>query len=154
MKNATTQTSTVIEHPKTAKPGNNTTSSHDVFHPGCIVSINGCNLDFGKYQSRKNSPIFYGAVEDHKNNDRKDNGDLIEDELIVTFVVSREYGWYDKNDPNVLHNNYSKNVLTVCTPPPSTVLVDVPSYDDEHFTKWFTKTSGCWVVKKTQGSLL
>ena len=104
---------------------------------------------FWEIPVKEHSPIFYGTIEDHKNNNRKDNGDLSEDELIVTCMVSGEYEWYDKNYSNILHNNYSKNVLSVCTSP-STVLVDVPSYDDEHFTKRFTKTSGGWVVKSTR----
>ena len=33
---------------------------------GCIVSINGYDLDYGKYKERKHAPLLYGAVKDPK----------------------------------------------------------------------------------------
>lgn len=62
MKDATTQTSTAVEEPKNLTSGNNSSSHQDVFQSGCIVSINGYDLDVGRYQSRKNAPIFHGTV--------------------------------------------------------------------------------------------
>ena len=73
-------------------------------------------------------------------------GDLKENELIVTFVVSGEYEWYNKNHQNVLRGNYLKEVLTVCTALTND-LFDIPSHNDDYFTKWFTNTSGGWHVK-------
>ena len=121
------------------------TLSQDEFVPGCIISINGYDMDYGKYQVRNHTPSFYGTVVDLTNIDLEQKGDLADDELIVRFVVSGEYEWYNKNVPNVLRNNYSKSVHNTCCFPP-TDFVDVESYDDDGFTKWFAKTrTGCVV---------
>ena len=76
-----------------------------------IVSINGYNLDYGRFPRKKDAPLFYGVVEDPSDHD--DHVDLKNDELIVRFVVSGEYEWYDKNSPNVLLSNY-KNHTFLC----------------------------------------
>ena len=77
--------------------------------------INEYNLDYGKYKNRSNVPTFYGCVEDPRNLDREGVSDLDRDDLIVSFVVSGEYEWYNKNVPNVLQSNYNKKNLTVCS---------------------------------------
>ena len=89
----------------------------DDFPNGSIVSINGYNLDYGRFPRKKDAPLFYGIVEDSSDHDDHVE-DLQGDELIVRFVVSGEYEWYDKNSPNVLVSNYKKSNLTLCRRPP------------------------------------
>ena len=43
----------------------------------------------------------------------------------ISLVVSGEYEWYDKNEPNVLRGVYMDNYLTLCTLPP----IDVDNVD-------------------------
>ena len=66
------------------------------------MSINGYDLDYGKYKKWSKAPTFYGCVEDPRNLDCKEVRDLDTNDLIVSFFVCREYEWYDKNVPNVL----------------------------------------------------
>ena len=56
-----------------------------------MVSINGYGMDYGKFQSRKHTPTFFGTVEDTKNLDFEQKCDLADDKLNVRFVVSGEY---------------------------------------------------------------
>ena len=62
LRNATTQTPTPISPDKQMLSQQN-------YPPGCIVSINGYDMDYGKFQSRKHAPTFFGTVEDTKNLD-------------------------------------------------------------------------------------
>ena len=83
---------------------------YDDFPIGSIVGINGYDLDYGKFTTKKNAPMFYGLVENPQlHDDNDDLGLLKKDELIVKFVVSGEYEWYNKNAPNCLISNYKKN---------------------------------------------
>ena len=74
------------------------TQTQDIyeFPHGCIVSINGYDLDYGRYKERKHAPIFYGVVEDPVNHDADVICNIKDDQVIVRFVVSGEYEWYDK----------------------------------------------------------
>ena len=67
---------------------NKMTFCRDLFLPCCIISIDGYDLNFGRFQSRKNAPIFYGTVEDLKNVDTNEIDDLSTDEPIVRFIAS------------------------------------------------------------------
>ena len=55
--------------------------------------------------------MFYGVIEDSL-------GKLCADEVIVNFVVSGEYEWYNKNVPDCLVSNYKRSLLVLCHPPP------------------------------------
>ena len=88
--------------------------THDNFPVGSIVCINGYDLDYGKFKQKKNAPMFYGVVADPDHN----SGKLKDDELLVTFVISEEYKWYNRNVPNALVSNYKKRYLVQCHLPP------------------------------------
>ena len=100
LKNVATQTSNLINNHNPVTPAKRT--SWDEFNTRFIMNINGYDLDYGKYKKRNNAPTFYGCVEDPRNLDHKEVRDLETNNLIVSFVVSGEYEWYDKNVPNVL----------------------------------------------------
>ena len=62
-------------------------------------------------------PTFYGLEEDLELH--HDKGELFllkEDEIVVKFVVSREYDWYDRNVSNCLISNFKKHSLYCVIP--------------------------------------
>ena len=69
--------------------------------------------------------MFYGVIEDPALNYGENNIDkLSADEVIVIFVVSGEYEWYDKNVPNCLVSNYKKLMVLCHVSPVNAVGVD------------------------------
>ena len=118
---------------------------HEEFPIGSIVGINGYHLDYGKFKVKKHAPLFYGLVEDPSLHQSKE--ELNEDEVVVKFVVTGEYEWYDRNKPNCLISNYLKKYLVLCHPPPVNVNgVDFFAIDDDS-VRWFSKGGGGWAVK-------
>ena len=73
--------------------------------------------------------------------------DLKGDELIVRFVVSGEYEWYDKNSPNVLLSNYKKSYLSLCCPPPIGIRDEDSLDDGVDNTRFFVKGKRGWEVR-------
>ena len=118
----------------------------DYFPKGCLVSINGFDLDFGCYKNRKAAPTFYGCVEDPRNYGEYETKDLCDNEVLVSFIVAGLYEWYDKNSPNTLTASYPKSQLTFTAFPPSDTNQVVFSHEDD-FTKWFYKSVHGWKVK-------
>ena len=92
--------------------------------------------------------MFYGLVRDKKDHDHEiDLKMMNDDELVVMFVVSGEFEWYDKNSPNCLISNYRKSVLVMCHPPPLNFHgPDIFAADDES-ARWFSKSRSGWIVK-------
>ena len=116
------------------------------FPYGSIVSINGYNLDYGRFPRKVDAPLFYGIVEDPSDHDEHVE-DLQGDELIVRFVVSGQYEWYDKNSPNVLLSNYKKSYLALCRRPP-TITSEVDSLEDlVDNTRLFVQGRRGWEVR-------
>ena len=113
---------------------------------GSIVSINGYDLDNSKWPVKKDAPTFFGCVEVPGNFKCEDADNIKDDESFISFVVSGEYEWYDKNQPNVLQSTYRHRYLTLCSHPPKNMVDTVPFGEDD-FTKWFTKTLDGWRVK-------
>ena len=76
------------------------------FPIGFIVSINGYDLDYGKFK-QKNVPMLYRVVDDPTGLPNDHNSSKLKnDKLIVTCVTSGEYEWYNKNVLNDLVSNY------------------------------------------------
>ena len=116
------------------------------FPHGAIVSINGCDMDNSRWSIRNDAPTFYGCVENPKDYSCADAKKISSNESFVTFVVSGEYEWYDRNHSNVLQSNYIHGYLTLCSYPPKDTVETVP-YGEDNFTKWFEKTNTGWRVK-------
>ena len=113
------------------------------FPYGSIVSINGYNLDYGRFPRKVDAPLFYGVVEDPSDHDER----VESDELIVRFVVSGEYEWYNKNSPNVLLSNYKKTYLALTRRPP-TGTRDKDSLEDAvDDTRLFVEGGRGWEVR-------
>ena len=112
------------------------------------MGINGFDLDYGRFKVKKNAPMFYGLVLDPKVHQDEDELRLLnDDELIIKFVVSGDYEWYNKNVPNCLVSNYKKSLLVLCHPPPINVNgVDFFDRDDDS-ARFFSKSRSGWVVK-------
>ena len=104
-KSKTVSTQTDFNLPAVASPQK--LCIHEEFPIGSIVGINGYHLDYGKFKVKKHAPLFYGLVEDPSLHQSKEESN--EDEVVVKFVVSGEYEWYDRNEPNCLISNYQKN---------------------------------------------
>ena len=67
----------------------------------------------------------------------------------VSFVVSGEHEWYNKNKPNIFCGHYHGSVITtVCQCPKDTTNYDDFSTDD--LTWWFTKGSNGWTVNESE----
>ena len=121
-------------------------AAKDEFPFGSIVSINGYDLDYGRFTEKRNAPMFFGVVENPVNHDNADTDKLESDELIVRFVVSGEYEWYDKNVPNVLMSSYKKNHLSLISYPPMR-RKDKDALDEVDVTRWFVKGRSGWEVR-------
>ena len=149
-----------VKHfPKTQSVGTQTKSKKDKittlqdtnlvkkeFPVGSIVGINGRDLDYGRYKVRKHAPTFYGVVDPHANHTYEGSNPVAEGWTYVTFVVSGEYEWYDKNEVNTLSAAYHDTLLTLCSYPP----VDSVNYDpitEDDLSRWFTKLNGHWIIK-------
>ena len=91
--------------------------------------------------------MFYRIVEDPSVHHGEDNVDKLKDgNLVVMFVVSREYKWYNKKVPNDLVSNYKKKFLVLCHPPPINVSgIDFYNVDNDS-ARWFSKSLGGWSV--------
>ena len=117
------------------------------FRHGSIVSTNGFDLRDGRWNTRKNAPTLYGTVDNPSDYDHKKAKNLKEDESLVSFVLSGESEWLDKNKPNVTQTPIKNAKLTLLNLPP-TNNVDTPPQDEDDHTKWFTKAiRGRWTVK-------
>ena len=65
--------------------------------------------------------------------------------MIVRFVLSGEYEWYNKNLPNVLVRNYKKLHLALASYP-LIRLKDRNAVDNIVVTRWFVKGKSGWEV--------
>ena len=108
------------------------------FPIGSIVSINGKDMDSGRWPTRKDAPRFHGVVKDPSNFDTPDAFDMNAHKLYVSFVVSGEYEWYNWNSSNVLQSNYDHKFLNLLSNPP-TDTVYTKLYDEYNHMRWFIK---------------
>ena len=85
------------------------------FKLGSIVSINGFDMSDGRWESRKHAPTLFGTVDDPKDCDSICAKKLKEDESLVSFVLSGESEWLDKNKPNILKSSFKNSKLTLAS---------------------------------------
>ena len=114
------------------------------FPVGCIVAINGYDMDNGRWTKRSSAPTFYGCIEDPKDHDEA--RDMPEGEAFVSFVIAGHYEWLDKNGPNMLQSKYHHKTLMHMAAAP-TDLTERDGLGEDDFTRWFTRTGRGWRVK-------
>ena len=116
-----------------------------------IVKCNGADIDEGKWWKKKDSPYFYGVVQNPRHYDYEVVGEVKEGESNVIFVMSGEYQWLDTNKPNVKQVTVSDEVLSLCYGP-----LEPKTENDEqdNCKKWFEKDSHGWVVKNHENPCL
>ena len=114
------------------------------FPIGCIVAINGYDMDNGLWAKRSSAPTFYGCIEDPKDYDEA--RDMPEGEAFVSFVIAGDYEWLDKNGPNMLQSRYHHKTLMYMADAPAD-MTEREGLNEDDFTRWFERTSKGWRVK-------
>ena len=114
------------------------------FPVGCIVAINGYDMDNGRWAKRSSAPTFYGCIEDPKDFDEA--RDMPEGEAFVSFVIAGDYEWLDKNGPNMLQSKYHHKTLMHMADAPVD-MIEREGLNQDNFIRWFEKTGKGWRVK-------
>ena len=99
-------------------------------------------MDYGWFKVRKHIPVLYGVDEAGGGESGKNIGEIND---MISFVISGEYEWYNKNRYNVLNSTYNTGILTMYSLLPSDSS-DQHLFSDENPLRWFTKTLG-WKMK-------